>query len=140
MKASNKLECLICTYNFLRNESTLRLLNSLKNNLMVIFDECHNINSNTASFIPSDIPCCLGLSATPERQYDEIGSDKITEIIGEKCFEFSLKDAIGKSLTRYTYHHIVTLNEDESKSYEAITKQIIGLRNKKIEINLKGCF
>lgn len=126
LKNSNNLECLICTYHFLRNESTSRLLNSIKSNLMVIFDECHNINSNTARFIPSDIPFCIGLSATPERQYDEIGSERITEIIGETCFEFSLKDAIGKSLTRYTYHpHIVTLNEDESREYESITKQII---------------
>lgn len=40
----------------------------------------------------------LGLSATPEREYDEIGNEFITNEIGDKIFEFSLEDAIKKGI------------------------------------------
>ncbi|MFC1661553.1 DEAD/DEAH box helicase family protein [Gemmatimonadota bacterium] len=70
--------------------------------LLVVHDEVHGLGS----------PGCqadlggqhrhfgyrLGLSATPEREYDVAGTAFITEEIGEVIFEFGLEDAIRRGI------------------------------------------
>ena len=58
----------------------------------------------------------LGLSATPEREYDEIGSAFIEEEIGPVIFEFTLEDAIRKGiLCEFDYTALPYELTDEDK-------------------------
>ena len=73
-----------------------------KNDTLFIFDEVHGAGAN--SFVQnlagriSPYRYRLGLSATPEREYDDVGNDFIKSEIGEIIFEFSLEDAIKKGI------------------------------------------
>lgn len=71
-------------------------------NTLFIFDEVHGIGSNTRvenlSGKLSPYKYRLGLSATPEREYDEEGNSFITEEIGPIIYSFGLEDAIKKGI------------------------------------------
>lgn len=76
----------------------------------------------------------LGLSATPERWFDEAGSRLIEEYFGNERFEFGLKDALttynkltGKTfLVQFDYHpHFVMLTDDELEQYHNLTLRIV---------------
>lgn len=86
---------------------------------LFIFDEVHGAGSN--SFVQtltgrlSQYKYRLGLSATPEREYDDVGNDFLQQEIGDIIFEFSLKDAIQKGiLCEFNYIALpYILSEDE---------------------------
>lgn len=69
---------------------------------LFIFDEVHGAGSNsfvqTLSGRLSLYKYRLGLSATPVREYDDVGNDFLQQEIGDVIFEFSLKDAIQKGI------------------------------------------
>ena len=45
-------------------------------------DEAHNIGSTSSlKHLPEAIKWRIGLSATPERVYDELGSEKLYEVL-----------------------------------------------------------
>ncbi len=59
----------------------------------------------------------LGLSATPEREYDQDGNQFITDEIGEVVFEFGLEDAIKKGiLCSFDYTALDYKLSDEDKA------------------------
>lgn len=71
----------------------------------------------------------IGLSATPSRQFDDWGNQKINEFFG--CadgftFEYSMREAIDNGfLCRYYYYpHIVRLNTVEMLEYLKISSQL----------------
>ncbi len=65
----------------------------------------------------------LGLSATPEREYDEAGNDFLQNEIGEIIFEFSLEDAIKKGiLCEFNY---IPLNYELTEAEKQKKKNII---------------
>ncbi|KOF08634.1 hypothetical protein AC739_19250 [Planococcus glaciei] len=72
----------------------------LKDNSLIIFDEVHGLGAeqfvNSLGGKISGFKYRLGLSATPERDYDEEGNIFIKEEIGDVIYEFSLEDAIKK--------------------------------------------
>src|SRR5205823_2281124 len=76
--------------------------------------------------LPNAIPLRLGLSATPERLYDEAGSRALNEYFGPIVFEFNLKDAIqqGFLVPYYYYPVLVDLSEDEAAEYLSLTQRI----------------
>lgn len=64
--------------------------------LLVIADEVHNLGSNRfRSSLPQNATYRLGLSATPERWFDDEGTDALTEYFGPVCFELGLGAASG---------------------------------------------
>ena len=79
-----------------------RMPGDYRNDTLFIFDEVHGAGSNTfvenLSGRLSPYRYRLGLSATPEREYDEAGNDFLLNEIGEIIFEFSLQDAIEKGI------------------------------------------
>jgi superfamily II DNA or RNA helicase len=81
--------------------------------------------------LPDQFEYRLGLSATPSRWYDEIGTQGILNYFGEIIFEFPLGKAIQEGyLTPYYYFpKIVELTEDETVNYEILTKKICALIN-----------
>lgn len=96
-----------------------------------IADEAHNLGSRgPLSNLPLNIPQRIGLSATPERVYDDVGSRKIYDFFNslppKYTFRFTMKQAIGEQiLCRYNYFPIfVSLTKDEMEQYSKITEQL----------------
>ena len=97
-----------------------RLPGDYRNDTLFVFDEVHGAGSNT--FVEnllgrlSPYRYRLGLSATPEREYDEAGNDFLLNEIGEVIFEFTLQDAIQKGiLCEFNYIPLPYVLSDEEK-------------------------
>ena len=93
---------------------------------VLIGDEVHTLGA--AKFVankPEFFTRRLGLSATPERQYDPDGTEEIFAFFGEPVYEFGLDRAIDFCLTPYDYCvHAATLDEDEVERFERISQRI----------------
>lgn len=107
-----------------------------KEDTLFIFDEVHGAGSS--SFVDnltgkiSPYKYRLGLSATPEREYDEAGNDFLQNEIGEIIFEFSLEDAIKKGiLCEFNY---IPLNYELTEEEKQKKKKIIAVFNAKKEM------
>ena len=79
--------------------SALRQLTpAQKRRTLLIHDEVHRLgspdNRRRLAGLADEIRFRLGLSATPEREYDNTGNDLITEHIGPELFRFEPGDAI----------------------------------------------
>ncbi len=106
------------------------LSNSMKEKIFIIADEVHNLGTeNYLKMLPSGIIMKLGLSATPQRYYDDSGTDKLKEYFGNIIYEFSMEEAIEKGvLTPYYYDVIpVSLTEIEYEEYYKISLELIRL-------------
>lgn len=95
---------------------------------LIIGDEAHNLGSpKLEESLPRSIGLRLGLSATPERYFDEIGTKSLLGYFGKVLQpEFSLRDAINRgALVHYLYYPIlIELTEIESFSYAKLTRRI----------------
>ncbi|WP_144875833.1 DEAD/DEAH box helicase family protein, partial [Hyella patelloides] len=95
---------------------------------LIIGDEAHNLGSNRLeASLPRNVGLRLALSATPQRHYDESGTDALLEYFGKILQpEFTLEDAIKqKALVPYLYYPIfVELTESESFLYAKLTRKI----------------
>ena len=89
--------------------------------------------ANYRKCLPENIEFRLALSATIDRHNDDIGTEALTSYFGDKCIEYSLKDAIeNKMLTRYFYYPVLTyLDEDELEAYLDLTHQLATAISKK---------
>ena len=124
---------IISTYaSFVRSSVFMELNQFPKNKLLLIADEAHNMGGGLMAKRLSDIKYLrrIGLSATPERQYDEIGNQKLMDFFGcsdNYTFEYSMAEAIDNgALCRYYYYpHIVHLTESELSQYVVLSKKIV---------------
>jgi superfamily II DNA or RNA helicase len=94
---------------------------------MLIGDEVHNLG--TPSFLddlPERFTCRLGLSATPIRQYDAFGTERLLSFFGPIIFEFGLEEAIkAGTLTPYSYYlHEVVLSDEEFEKWLDLTGRL----------------
>ena len=93
---------------------------------MLIADEVHNLGGG--SFFaspPLRVAYRLGLSATPERQYDPDGTVRLSECFGNVIFKFGLAEATGVCLVPYDYHlHPVGLKHHELEEYRRLSDHI----------------
>jgi DNA phosphorothioation system restriction enzyme len=107
---------------------------------LIIADECHNLGAEKIQkCLPDEIQLRLGLSATPERHHDPIGTQAIVDYFGGIVFEFPLARAIADGrLCTYRYHpHLVSLTDQEAEEYAEITAKLgrmIGGKEKDNEI------
>lgn len=106
-----------------------------KDDTLFIFDEVHGAGAN--SFVDnltgrlSPYKYRLGLSATPEREYDDIGNGFLLNEIGEIIFEFNLEDAIKKGiLCEFNY---ISIPYELTKAEKQKKKDIIAAFNAKKE-------
>ncbi len=117
-----------------RDASNLkRLLKSgelVKAETLIIHDEVHGFGSPTMvqelSGTHNEIAFRLGLSATPEREYDEEGSQFITREIGKTIFEFTLLQAIEQGILcefEYTYREFCLTEEDRIRRRNVYSRQ-----------------
>ncbi|MDM9381432.1 DNA phosphorothioation system restriction enzyme [Chlorogloeopsis sp. ULAP01] len=95
---------------------------------LIIGDEAHNLGaSKLEESLPRFVGLRLALSATPERYFDEAGTQSLFDYFGSVLQpELTLKDAISQgALVHYLYYPIlVELTEVESRAYAKLTQKI----------------
>jgi len=130
---SDRSLILITTYATFIRQHVQGFVNKTKgiNEFVFIADEAHNLGSRgPLNHLPTNIDKRIGLSATPERVYDEIGSKKLYQFFNSMppkyTYRFTMKQAIEENiLCRYNYHPIfVSLTDIEMDEYTKITDQL----------------
>ena len=120
------IEVIIVTNDLLNDSALSDVLRNAAVPVLLIADEVHNLGGSP--FLEKALPSIhyrLGLSATPERQYDDAGSQAILRYFGKVVFEFGLSDAIGVCLVPYDYYlHPVVLTHDELHEYRKLSERI----------------
>lgn len=119
--------CMVSTNATFSIDYVQDLVTKLNGNVLLIIDEAHNFGAeNLSRTLLPHIPYRLALSATIDRHGDPEGTKKLYDYFGEKCIEYTLKDAIDNDmLTPYYYHPVpVSLNEEELGSYLDLTMKI----------------
>lgn len=102
-----------------------------------IGDEVHGLGAPTFQRALADVYSHrLGLSATPERWFDDEGTQAIRDFFGETVFVFGIKEALntinpetGQTvLCPYDYRPVfVHLNDEELFDYQELTEKLIKL-------------
>ena len=99
---------------------------------LLVADEMHHLGAEHSRLaLPPNFEYRLGLSATPDRWFDEEGTQSLRDYFGNTVFEFTLADAIAQGfLTEYYYYpHLVDLTVDEIERYEELTRRLARLYN-----------
>ena len=122
----SRAEVLVVSIDTLCTEDFNQRLAALSVDKLLVADECHNLGADSFTANPPDyFDYRIGLSATPERQYDDAGTQALQSYFGDVCFKFTLEQAIGNCLTEYDYHvHFVELTPTEMKEWNDLTRQI----------------
>lgn len=113
--------------NFFNNER-------IDSNILLIGDEMHGLGSyNRLKGLSPRFNFRLGLSATPERVYDDVGTNALFAYFGDVVFSFSLEKALNEfnPMTDLTYltpfryvPYFVELNYSELKEYSDISRKL----------------
>lgn len=97
----------------------------------IIADEVHNMGARSQiRKLPMMIKNRIGLSATPERVYDELGSKTLYDFFNSQppvyTYRFTMREAIdAEILCHYDYKPIfITLTDIEMKAYIEVTEKL----------------
>ena len=104
----------------------------LSGSLVLICDEVHNMGAPKSQCLMELNPAYrIGLSATPRRNFDEIGSEKILDFYHQNTFEFSIKDAQREHyLVEYQYRILpCAMPEDDWELYKTFSREIVQLQH-----------
>ncbi|MEG4578399.1 DNA phosphorothioation system restriction enzyme [Microcoleus sp. MON1_C5] len=119
---------IITTNATLMGDSLRSQLRYFPEKTLIIGDEVHNLGApRLGESLPRNIGLRLALSATPERHFDEQGTEAILDYFGPVLQpELTLADAIRqKALVHYLYYPIlVELTEAETRKYSRLTQKI----------------
>ncbi|MCM1986817.1 DEAD/DEAH box helicase family protein [Methanococcoides seepicolus] len=116
----------VATYDSFSSTTFVNLINKYKLNTFLICDEMHNswAPKYKKGLLPS-YQSRLGLSATPERYMDEMGTKEMQEYFGGIVYEFTIAQAIPEFLVEYEYHaETVELTDEEREEYHDLTHSI----------------
>ena len=137
----------ITTYDSLTDLKFQSAVQRAKGNFIYIFDECHKLGTPKImrTFKPRNDSYRIGLSATPERWFDEKGTSYISATIGPSVFEYSMERAIqNQKLCPYNYHIILSqLTNEEMAQFILMSDKIAklsktdGLDRKSLSDDLK---
>lgn len=139
---------IISTYASFSKDNVFSRLNEFSNSrLLLIADEAHNMGSGQ---IRNKLPAIIygrriGLSATPDRQYDDEGNKALMSFFGAEdkyTYEYSMEEAINKEvLCKYLYYpHIVRLTDLEMEAYAELSVKIAKLATFEGEIKKGDSF
>jgi len=106
------------------------ILSRLDMPLLLVGDEAHNLGSaQMLGALPGNATYRLGLSATPERWFDDEGTAQLESYFGPVVFEMGLGQAIDRgALCKYNYFpRLVELDEEEMALYADLTGRIATL-------------
>jgi superfamily II DNA or RNA helicase len=96
---------------------------------MLIVDECHRLGSpENAKALSGEYAATVGLSATPERQYDDGFSSYIAPALGPIIYEYDYVQAHAEGvIAPFALNNVqISMLPDEQAEYERITKRIRG--------------
>lgn len=124
-------EIIITTHISGSKEEFRDAINRVDGQVVLIGDEVHNMGSEFRSEgLVQSYDYRIGLSATPERFYDEEGSDYLLQYFGETVYKFTLGDAIPEFLSRYNYYpRVVEMEPEELSEYRTYTHKIVKTKN-----------
>ncbi|MBD2462173.1 DNA phosphorothioation system restriction enzyme [Oscillatoria sp. FACHB-1407] len=95
---------------------------------LIVGDEAHNLGARRLeASLPRNVGLRLALSATPERYFDDRGTQSLFDYFGPVLEpEFTLRDAIEQgALVRYLYYPLfVELTEEEANAYSELSTKI----------------
>ena len=100
----------------------------------IIIDEVHNVTEKSSKTrLREDYDFRLGLSATPDRHLDTVGTSIIYDYFHGAVYELSLKKAIAEGyLCKYHYYPFyIPLTSDEADTYDGLTTSIAIIEAKK---------
>jgi superfamily II DNA or RNA helicase len=133
-------ETLIVSYKTFASSDFQELCSKIKDNVFFVADECHYMGSDSLrDCMTENFEVRVGLSATPDRWFDEEGTKRLRDYFGDTIFEYDMKMAIDNGfLCKYEYEPvIVSLTPGEHEEYSDLTKKItkMFLANKKMDEN-----
>ena len=111
----------------------IRIINQeLNGNYVLIVDEVHRLGARKSRKIMEKLNPQLGrlgLSATPTRIWDSVGTKMIMDYFGGIIYEYTLKDAIrDKKIVPYEYYiEIIPLEKEELYEYREISRKIYNI-------------
>ena len=123
------IECLVITHDFLCDSEFQEILGQSRQNSLLVADEVHNLGREKfRQNRPDFFSYRLGLSATPIRQYDDVGNQVLEDFFGPVVFKFGLEEAIGKCLVPYKYFvYPVYFTSEEAQEWQALTERLSAL-------------
>lgn len=123
----------IATYASFVRDSVYHDLTNLSKKILLIADEAHNMGSkrilDRIDGIAKRFKRRIGLSATPDRQFDDKGNRELRKFFNSEMnytFVYSMEEAIkNKFLCQYYYYpHVVRLCDDEMYEYMGISEKL----------------
>lgn len=125
--------CVITTNATFITPSMQNELARMDGDFCLVVDEAHNFGSKKQIACMSEkFNFRLALSATIIRHHDEYGTQRLFDYFGDKCIEYTLKNAIvdGKLTPYYYYPILVSFNEEELHEYVEITDKVAKILKK----------
>lgn len=124
--------CVITTHSTFATNDFQKAIARIKGPSLLIADEVHHLGAEHSRIhLPESVPYRLALSATPDRWYDDLGTQAIRDYFDKTVFVLSLAEAIGLSLTPYYYYPIlVELTAAEVTEYRALSTRVAQLLSK----------
>lgn len=135
----------ICIYTTHSTASSAKFTQIMQDNLkaaaLFVGDETHWLGARKLQ--QALLPCYnyrIGLSATPSRWFDDLGTERLVSYYGDNNFEFTIKDALkeynpltGKHFLVSYYYYIskVALDEEETENFKKLSSKISKLWNAK---------
>ena len=122
--------CAITTHSTFIADTMQKLLSKLKRAAVFVADEVHHLGATQSrQKLPEVFDYRLGLSATPNRWFDNEGTAALKRYFRETVYEFSLRKAIeeGYLCPYYYYPHLVELTDEELDEYKNLTDRIARL-------------
>jgi superfamily II DNA or RNA helicase len=129
--------CFVGVQNTIATDEFNNLLNSMSalfQNTLFVADEVHGLGATSFQNAMQDFYTMrLGLSATPDIYFDEVGTEKLVSYFHGTVFEFPTSAALkwrdpitgSRALCDYEYHpEFVNLNDLEVSQYEELTLKI----------------
>lgn len=119
--------CVVTTNATFSSDYVQGIVKKMRGNVLLVVDEAHNFGAeNLSTTLMDNMKYRLALSATIDRHGDPEGTSKLYAYFGEKCIEYTLKDAIdNKMLTPYYYYPVVvSLSGTELEEYLDLTAKI----------------
>ncbi len=122
--------CVITTNATFVTASMQNPLLTIRGDCCLVVDEAHNFGAKKQLDCMSEkFNYRLALSATINRHHDEYGTKRLFEYFGEKCIEYTLRQAINEEkLTPYYYYPVlVPFEETELDRYIEITDKVANI-------------
>jgi len=105
----------------------LDLPNEIRHHILFVVDECHRAGSEKNAFsLQGTWGATLGLSATPDRQYDDGSIRHLFPTLGEKIYSYSVAEALRDGvLSPFDLYNVeIPLLHEERVEYDKISRQI----------------